>query len=164
MGSEPSPGKNRKNQKKRLGIILLAVFFAFFGLWQVEMPKMVGLFARNRLERIISATKTLGSAMYAASHDPQVGLPADCGIDSTKGYLKREDLALFAGFILGNVSTNDPAKTIILISRPYYEYLTQGSRFPKDSVFVRMDGEMETLSEPIPPADFPPRTPPFLTP
>ncbi len=169
-GSEPSPEKDRK---KRLGIVLLVVFFFGFGLWNMGAPKLIGLFAENRILRIDAAAKALFGALDAASRDPQVGLPADCGIKSTaeylellagKGYLKREDLALFAGFILGNVSANDPARTVILISRPYYEYITQGARFPKDSVFIRKGGDAQILSEPIPPADFPPRAPPFLTP
>jgi len=170
MGSESSSGKDRK---KRLGIALLVVFFVFFGIWQVAAPKLIGLFAENRIERIESAGKVLFAALDAASRDPQVGLPADCGVDSTaqyfellasKGYLQREDLALFAGFILGNVSESDPGETVVLISRPYYEYITQGARLPKDFIVIRKGGNAEARREPIPPADFPPRTPPFLTP
>jgi len=169
MESEPS----RENSgKKRLGIILLVAFFVFFGLWQVAAPRLIGLFAENRIARIESAGKVLFAALNAASRDPQVGLPADCGVKSTaeylellvnKGYMQREDLALFAGFILGNVSNND-GDVVVLISRPYYEYITQGARLPKDFMIILKGGEAEALRMPIPTTDFPPRTPPFLTP
>jgi len=164
---------SKKNGKKRLGLVLLVLFFAGFGLWNMEMPRMVGLFSKNRMLRIASAGQTLSTAMIAAANDPQVGLPADCGIRSTgeylellvnKGFLKRDDLALFAGFILGNVSRNDSDRASLLISRPYYEYITQGARFPQDSITIRKNGEAETLPAPLPISDFPPRTPPFLTP
>ena len=162
------------SKKNWIGIAVLGVLV----IASACVPPIAMSFERNRLVRLVSAGKLIYIAMQEAGLDQKqggsgVGYPAESGAHSTKaylellvqhGYLQREDLALFGGLVIANVSENDPPNTIVVISRPYYEYLTQGARFPKGYVCIRNRGDAWSGAMPIPQADFPQRTPAVLQP
>ena len=162
------------SKKNWIGIAVLGLLV----IGSACVPLIVMSFERNRLIRIVSAGKQVFIAMQEAELDRKqngsgVGYPAESGAHSTKsylellvqhGYLTREDLALFGGLVITNVSEDDPPNTIIMISRPYYEYLTQGARFPKGYVVIRNGGDAQSGVKPISLSDFPRRTPSVLQP
>ena len=149
-----------------LGYSSLLVPVVVFGL-----PFVSATMERDSMRGGFSNARQIALAMQAAfidsaaGKDPRRGFPADAGLRSATdvkrmlidgGYLSERDLAYlgFDDFVFGNVSSSDPADTILIKSKP---------RAGRPSVIVSLGGDGSLASDGSPQIGRPPpRTPAFL--
>lgn len=137
----------------------------------LALPAVTGALERGKAMQSLNNARQIGIAMQSAALDAQiagkqgVGWPADIGLGSvpairqmlvTNNYLTEGDAEKlgFENFLIGNVSENDPAGTILVKSKP-----VSG----KFSVVLLKDGQGNVYRPgKTEEGEIPPRDPPFL--
>ena len=164
-----SPGL--PGRKLALGGLLLGYSSLLLALVVFGIPFVLATMERDSMRAEFNNARQIALAMQTASIDsiaggyPPKGFPADAGLRSAAdvkrmlidgGYLSERDLAYlgFDDFVFGNVSSSDPADTILIKSKP---------RAGRPSVIVSLGGDGSLASDGSPQIGRPPpRTPAFL--